>query len=134
MFQLLAAVMSSNTQSVNCHAVIVALNAKHPMSMGSIGWRAQGVTIFQYSFQAEVDAVFETKRLRPGRAILAASSFNCGYSSATVPVTPVHSPVAIDRNRWSRSIGAPGRHQWESVVAITRYAQECKSKRHSTAN
>jgi hypothetical protein len=41
----------------------------------------------------------------------------------TVLVTPVHSLVAINRNRWSRSIGTPGRNQSEPVVAITRYAQ-----------
>src|SRR5215470_1093393 len=41
----------------------------------------------------------------------------------TEPVTPVHSLVAINRNRWSRSIGMAGRNQSESVVAITRCAQ-----------
>jgi hypothetical protein len=39
-----------------------------------------------------------------------------------VPVTPVHSLVAIARNGWSRSIGTPGPNQSESVVAISRYA------------
>ena len=41
----------------------------------------------------------------------------------TVPVTSVHSLVAIARNGWSRSIGTPGRNQLEQVVAITRCAQ-----------
>src|SRR3954454_7815112 len=40
----------------------------------------------------------------------------------TAPVTPVHRLVAIARNRWSRSIGTPGRDQSDSVVAITRCA------------
>src|SRR5665811_1802549 len=40
----------------------------------------------------------------------------------TVPVTSVHSLVAIARNGWSRSIGKPGRNQLEQVVAITRCA------------
>jgi hypothetical protein len=40
----------------------------------------------------------------------------------TEPVTPLHRLVAITRNRWSRSIGMPGRNQAESVVAITRCA------------
>src|SRR5664280_2653256 len=40
----------------------------------------------------------------------------------TVPVTSVHSLVAIARNGWSRSIGTPGRNQLEQVVAITRCA------------
>ena len=41
----------------------------------------------------------------------------------TVPVTSVHSLVAIARNGWSRSIGTSGRNQLEQVVAITRCAQ-----------
>src|SRR5450631_3116603 len=41
----------------------------------------------------------------------------------TVPVTSVHSLVAIARKGWSRSIGTPGRNQLEQVVAITRCAQ-----------
>ena len=41
----------------------------------------------------------------------------------TVPVTSVHSLVAIARNGWSRSIGTFGRNQLEQVVAITRCAQ-----------
>jgi len=36
---------------------------------------------------------------------------------------PVHRLVAIPRNRWSRSIGTPGRDQSEWLVAITRCAQ-----------
>ena len=44
----------------------------------------------------------------------------------TVPVTSVHSLVAIARNRWSRSIGTPGRNQLEQVVAITRCAQAAR--------
>ncbi len=35
---------------------------------------------------------------------------------------PVHRLVAIPRNRWSRSIGTPGRDQSEWLVAITRCA------------
>ena len=42
----------------------------------------------------------------------------------TVPVTSVHSLVAIARNGWSRSIGTPGRNQLEQVVAITRCAHD----------
>ena len=42
-------------------------------------------------------------------------------------VTPVHSLVAIARNGWSRSIGTTGRNQSESVVAISRYAQNSSS-------
>jgi putative DNA primase/helicase len=41
----------------------------------------------------------------------------------TVPVTSVHSLVAIARKGWSRSIGTPGRNQLKQVVAITRCAQ-----------
>ena len=41
-----------------------------------------------------------------------------------MPVTPVHSLVAIARNGWSRSIGTPGRNQSETVVAISRCAHE----------
>jgi hypothetical protein len=41
----------------------------------------------------------------------------------TAPVTPTLSLVAIDRNRWSRSIGTGGRDQSEQVVAISRNAQ-----------
>ena len=37
-------------------------------------------------------------------------------------ITPVHSLVAIARNRWSQSIGTTGRNQSEQVVAITRWA------------
>ena len=37
-------------------------------------------------------------------------------------ITPVHSLVAIARNRWSQSIGTTGRNQSEHVVAITRCA------------
>src|SRR5471030_1592900 len=44
----------------------------------------------------------------------------------TVPVTSVHTLVAIARNGWSRSIGTPGRNQLEQVVAITRCAQLAK--------
>ena len=40
----------------------------------------------------------------------------------TALVTPAHSLVAIDRNRWSRSIGIGGRNQSEQVVAISRNA------------
>ena len=37
-----------------------------------------------------------------------------------MPVTPLHSPVAIARNGWSRSIGMPGRNQSEQLVAMAR--------------
>ena len=40
----------------------------------------------------------------------------------TAPVTPAHSLVAIDWNRWSRSIGIGGHDQSEQVVAISRNA------------
>ena len=40
----------------------------------------------------------------------------------TAPLTPAHCLVAIDRNRWSRSIGIGGRNQSEQVVAISRNA------------
>ena len=46
----------------------------------------------------------------------------------TAPVTPAHSLVAIDRNRWSRSIGIGGRDQSEQVVAISRNAQHGKGR------
>ena len=36
---------------------------------------------------------------------------------------PLHRLVAIARNRWSRSIGTPGRNQSEQLVAISRCAQ-----------
>ena len=51
----------------------------------------------------------------------------------TVPVTSVHSLVAIARNGWSRSIGTPGRYQLEQVVAITRYAQQGNREYRITA-
>jgi hypothetical protein len=47
----------------------------------------------------------------------------------TAPVTPTLSLVAIDRNRWSRSIGIGGRDQSEQVVAISRNAQPNVKKR-----
>ena len=43
----------------------------------------------------------------------------------TAPVTALHtfpSPVVIDRNRWTPSIGMTGRHQLEIVDAINRCA------------
>src|SRR5664280_2964980 len=46
----------------------------------------------------------------------------------TVPVTSVHSLVAIARNGGSRSIGTPGRNQLEQVVAITRCAQSLQCR------
>jgi hypothetical protein len=45
----------------------------------------------------------------------------------------VHSLVAINRNRWSRSIGIGGRNQSESVVAISRYAQRVRGHHHRPA-
>ena len=39
-----------------------------------------------------------------------------------MPVTSVHSPVAMARNGWSPSVGTTGRHRSEQVVAITRCA------------
>jgi len=44
---------------------------------------------------------------------------------------PVHRLVAIPRNRWSRSIGTPGRDQSEWLVAITRCAQSEKMSRRN---
>ena len=55
---------------------------------------------------------------------------NAGFADhPTAPVIPVHSLVAINRNRWSRSIGIGGRNQSEPVVAISRCAQSCEGSR-----
>ena len=45
------------------------------------------------------------------------------------PHHPVHSLVAIARNRWSQSIGTTGRNQSEQVVAINRCAHLGASER-----
>jgi hypothetical protein len=62
---------------------------------------------------------------RIGAATLGISSrSSCRFADhPTAPVTPVHSLVAIARNRWSRSIGTPGRNQSEQLVAITQCPQ-----------
>jgi hypothetical protein len=42
--------------------------------------------------------------------------------------------VAIDRNRWSSSIGMGGRHQSETPVAMPRSAHAIAAPQYSDAN
>src|SRR5262249_33423023 len=49
----------------------------------------------------------------------------------TMPVTPVHSLVAIARNGWSRSIGTPGRNQSERAHGRTETANSTTGQRLS---